>query len=59
MSEKEVMSEKEECRNCKGKGFTEYHDLDGMTIYRWQKPKRCRCDCVVGKSLGGYFESKR
>lgn len=45
------------CNKCKDKGFTEYHDIDGMTIYRWQKPKRKRCDCVTGRNLGGYFES--
>ena len=36
---------KHNCNKCKDKGYTEYHKLDGMTIYSWQKPLKRKCDC--------------
>lgn len=36
------------CRECKDKGYTEYFDLTGYTIYRWEKPKTKRCTCEAG-----------
>ncbi len=31
------------CTMCDGSGWIEYYEIDGMTIYSWQKPKRRKC----------------
>ena len=31
------------CSYCKDTGIMEYFELDGMTIYRWQKPLKKPC----------------
>lgn len=41
------------CINCKDKGYTEYFDLTGYTIYRWEKPKTERCTCEAGVRYEG------
>jgi len=43
-------NKKPKCSVCKDTGIMEYFELDGMTIYRWQKPlkKPCRY-CEEGK----------
>lgn len=40
-----------DCKKCKGKGYTEYHDIDGCTIYRWMPYKKRACDCPQGRSI--------
>lgn len=38
-----------ECSRCKDKGYYEGYKLDGMTIYRWQKPEKLPCNyCEKG-----------
>ncbi len=33
------------CSRCKDKGYIEYYEIDGQTIYSWQKPKKQKCGC--------------
>lgn len=40
---------KPKCLKCKDTGVIEYHEIDGMTIYRWQKPLKRPCDCKQPK----------
>lgn len=45
-----MRSEKYKCKHCKDKGYYEGHKIDGMTIYRWQKPEKFPCKhCTKGE----------
>lgn len=39
------MEIKPKCVKCNDMGYIEYHDLDGTTIYKWQKLKKRKCEC--------------
>lgn len=35
-----------DCKECEGTGVLQWFDIDGCTIYSWQKPKTAPCKCT-------------